>query len=796
MIGVLSFISGFEELVWAQSPGLGWALAALVAAVLLTLLSFRWSRGAPLPVRIVLGAARLLALLVALCMLFEPMAVVSKKRETKRRLPVLIDVSESMSVKDQRKRPEDLAEAAVALGMLPPPSADADVRRDVSSLSTRQRETIARASRLELASGILSRSGRSVLDDLAKDFDISYYAFGKDARILGEEGNLPKNALSALSADGKGTFIAHALDTVAGSGRDAPIAGVLLLSDGLETSSQPSEDILYDLGVRNVPVYPVPLGLADPDDVSIRNIVMQEVAFSGDKVPIRVQIHSKGYEKRSVKMEVRLNDRSVVQRQIQLAGGLQFEEIFFNVDILEKGAAQVEVAVEPFDDEATAENNVVERSVRIVNEKINVLCIEGSPRWEYRYLQAMLKRDPRIKTTFIASRSAAEMARSSSEYIARFPDRREEAFKYDLVILGDVDAEFFSADELLRLEELVRDRGGSLLMLCGMMSSPTSYAGTPVERMLPATFTPGGEWEKVDEAVHPVLTPQGRGSLVMTLEMDPEVNDAVWRRVAPLNRIPPLLQARPGATVLATLSSSADSDDPYPLVSWQRYGTGKCMMIGTDRMWLLRFKTGDTYHWRAWSQYIQFMTLSRLLGEHERIRLETDRASYPVNGQVQLYAHLLDDRYEPIVQSGFEVSVIPLDVPGAQPQQITLRPDAGSTGLYEGFFSPASPGRYRVEANAGDLNLANIAEFQVADVDPEMANTEMQIQSLRRIANLSGGKCLGVLELGKLPGLLNRDRHVTYVKTQIPLWDTSWGLLLLTGLLGFEWIFRRKYDLP
>lgn len=791
---MMGMFTGFEKVIWGQFPGIGWALAALIGVAVLTLLSFKWSRGAPMPVRIVLGVARLLALLVVLSMLFEPIAVMTQKKETKRRLPVLVDVSGSMAVQDHRKTAEEVVDAAAALGMIDPPSAGEE-RSAVSSLTRQQRDTINRASRVDLASGILSRSARPMLDDLAEDFDITYYAFGKDVRILGEQGKLDANALSALSANEPGTSIVDALDAVAGSGRDAPIAGVLLLTDGLDTSSRPTEDILYELGVRNVPVYPVPIGLADPDDISIRNIVMQEVAFSGDKVPIRVQIHSKGYERRSVGMTVNLNGRSVSQSQITLAGGLQFEEIFFHVDIHEAGAAEVEISIESFDDEATAENNVVVRSVRIVNDKINVLCIEGSARWEFRYLQAMLKRDPRLDVTFIATRASAEMARNSSEYIARFPDQREEAFKYDLVILGDVEASFFTGDELRRLEELVRDRGGSLLMLCGMMSSPTSYAGTPVERMLPATFTPGGEWQEVDPSVHPVLTPQGRGSLVMTLEMEADVNDAIWRRVSPLNRIPPLLQARPGATVLATLSNSADSDDPYPLVSWQRYGTGKCMMIGTDRMWLLRFKTGDTYHWRAWSQFIQFMTLSRLLGEHGRVRLETDRATYPVNGQVQLYAHLLDDRYEPLVQSSFEVTVTPLDVPGAEPQQLTLQPDAGSPGLYEGFFSPASPGRYRVEANAGDRDLSNIAEFQVADVDTEMANTEMQIEALRRIADLSGGKSLGVLDLNQLPGLLNRSRHETLIKTQIPLWDTFWSLLILVGLLGFEWILRRKYDL-
>ena len=71
-----------------------------------------------------------------------------------------------------------------------------------------------------------------------------------------------------------------------------------------------------------------------------------------------------------------------------------------------------------------------------------------------------------------------------------------------------------------------------------------------------------------------------------------------------------------------------------PLVAWQRYGTGKCMSIASDRLWRLRYRTGDKYHWRVWSQCIQFMTLSRLMGEHKRIRLETDRSTYPVDGPV------------------------------------------------------------------------------------------------------------------------------------------------------------------
>ena len=159
------------------------------------------------------------------------------------------------------------------------------------------------------------------------------------------------------------------------------------------------------------------------------------------------------------------------------------------------------MTIEPFEDEVSIDNNRVERSVRIVNEKINVIYIEGNARWEYRYLRAILKRDPRIDATFIASNVGPEIARNSPEHIERFPDNLENVFQYDLIILGDVDASFFRGEELGLLEELVRDRGASLLMLCGPMHSPGSYQGTPVQTMLPVRFDPDAKWEQVGESV-------------------------------------------------------------------------------------------------------------------------------------------------------------------------------------------------------------------------------------------------------------------------------------------------------
>jgi hypothetical protein len=743
--------------------------------------------------------SRLVMLCLIASLLFEPTLTVREDQTAKKRLAVMIDVSQSMSIKDQRKTDVDIAEAATALGFSPFSSGKAP-RETVQKLDSKQRRAITGSSRLDLSKSVLSESEDTTLSDLGNDFDINYYAFGTTLKMLkqGQKGGL--NTLPSLKAVETSTSLGESLTKLAGTGRGSPLAGIVLLSDGLDTSLRRSEAEISDLREYGVPIYPVPVGIPDPDDVSIRTVIIQEVAFSGDKVPVRVQIKSKGYEKRVAVLSVKLNGRTVSQKSISLKGGLQFEDIFFHVDIYEKESANVEVTIQPFSDEATAENNSIVRSISVTNEKINVLCLEGSARWEYRYLRAMLKRDPRFKTTFIATRAKPEIAKSSSEYIERFPELREDAFKYDLVILGDVDGDpkdgFFKGDELKILEELIRDRGASLIVLCGSRFTPTSYAGTEIEKMMPVKFEADGPWEDVDDSVYPVLTPAGKSSLVMTLETDTEKNDRIWSRVAPLDQLPPLHSPKPGATVLAELSDSSARNEAFPLVVWHRYGTGKCMSIATDRLWLLRFKLGDKYHWRVWSQCIQFMTLSRLMGEHKRIRLETDRSTYQKGERILLYAHVLDDSYNPENRAAYQVEVSLQGTANPKTESIRLVPNVSKPGLFEGYFNPPETGRYLVQSNADDEEYSNTTEFQITDLNPEMSNTDMQMDRLKRIADISGGEVIPLSEFDKLSDLVDRSPHTMTTVTDHPLSSYGWILFFIIILMGFEWILRRRYDLP
>ena len=189
------------------------------------------------------------------------------------------------------------------------------------------------------------------------------------------------------------------------------------------------------------------------------------------------------------------------------------------------------------------------------------------------------------------------------------------------------------------------------------------------------------------------------------------------------------------------------------------------------------------------------MTLSRLMGEHKRIRLETDRVVYPLNAECRLYAQVLDDEFNPVMQAGFDVLVSLLDGTKTS-ERIRLRPDRGRPGMYEGYFVSSVTGRYRVEASEDDQEISNTTEFQVNEASAELSEPNVRRDHLERIADLTGGASLSLGEFAKLPNLINDEPVITSVRSERSLYDNFWVAFLLVGLVGVEWILRRRNDLP
>ena len=310
----------------------------------------------------------------------------------------------------------------------------------------------------------------------------------------------------------------------------------------------------------------------------------------------------------------------------------------------------------------------------------------------------------------------------------------------------------FTEEDQGILEKLIRDRGASLLMLCGPMHSPGSYAGTPVETMLPVRFEAEAAWETVTETVYPVLTPEGITSQVMTLENDAELNDRVWSRMAPMDQLPPLLSVKPGATLLAMLSTIRTVTKPTArgmATLWN--GQVHVNRLGPFVAFALQGRRQVPLAFMVPMHPIHDPLLVN--GEHKRVRLETDRSVYTVDDQCRLYAHVLDDEYEPIRQPGFDIYLSNIEEgqeSNASPSDLISR----KLGLYEGYLHLQKRAVTGLNPKRGRAKkISNSTEFQVAKVSKELLDTNARPDHLKRISELTGGKSLTIPELPSLASL-------------------------------------------
>ncbi len=171
--------------------------------------------------------------------------------------------------------------------------------------------------------------------------------------------------------------------------------------------------------------------------------------------------------------------------------------------------------------------------VRVVENKIKVLYVDGMPRWEYRYLKNALIRDETIDVSCFLASADFDFPQEGDLPLAMLPAKEEELATYDVIILGDVPRKVFSDAQLELFQRFVEKLGGGLLMEAGPYFAPREYRGTVIEKMLPVDLSgpPAVDRRATTEEWKPVLTPEGETHAMTRFDADAAANREVWERL-------------------------------------------------------------------------------------------------------------------------------------------------------------------------------------------------------------------------------------------------------------------------
>lgn len=732
---------------------------------------------------------------IACVLFFLSGAVISLERTSLPYLLVLLDNSRSMQTPDQLGTGE-LQSLAASWGAEQVSGGDAAPSSGPPS-------------RLELAKALLTKSNGGFLRSFLRTHKIRLYTFSdKPQRIGGDILNdddllelLPqiRTIESAGTLTRPGGAIRELLDELRGS---LPTA-MVVLTDGINTGEESDRlSVAADTAVaRGVPLMNVGFGNPEPmSDLAVTDTLVDEVAFVDDPINFRTRIRKTGDFSGKVQVQLKQvgNETPLAKQEVTLPADGEPVPVELTHTPHAVGDLEFIVEVLPLEREFRIDNNQERRQVSVRNEKIRVLLVDLSPRYEYRYLKHLLEREKTIELSSVLQESAPEYATEDRTALPHFPVRKEELFSYDVLILGDILPDQITASSLEQIREFVSEKGGGVVFIAGSRHNPRDFRGTPLEALLPMELDdlgPADADQLVSESSPVSLTPEGRhGSGMFRLADSEPENQKVWEHLPPIFWYLQIEKLKSGAIPFASITATSSEAESLPLIIMQRYGAGKVLFHATDETWRWRYRVGDLYFGRFWIQTVRYLARSRLTSQDRQLQLVTDRSQYELGEQVTMRAQFLDERIAP----GGEIAVeVLIEKPGTPPRKVELKRKNQSGALFEAQVSQLAEGTYHAFVTKPSVGKSPpSADFRIEIPVREVSRLQMDLAELESSAEKTQGRFLHWNEAENLAGMIPPGRPVT-LKSEDPitLWNHWFGLVLFAGAITAEWILRKRHRL-
>jgi uncharacterized membrane protein len=740
------------EFVWGSSRWMSISVLVAMGIATYALLTYRGIRGHGPRDRAVVIGLRLAALAVLAICLFRPMLVLKVAVPQQNFVGVLLDDSRSMQVSDVNGQPRGNY-----------------VRDNFASADA------------------------ALLKRLSEQFVVRTYRFSSVAERY--------DATDGLTFTGTGTRLGDALSRARDELAGLPLSGLIVVTDGADTSEAAFDTSLAALKAESIPVFPVGVGEESlTRDIQISRVETPRMALKGTSLVVDVVVTQTGFAGQVLPLVVESEGRVVDTQDITMPrdGEAATIKVRFKVD--EGGPRRFKFRIPEQPGEQVLQNNARENLIDVRDRRVKVLYLEGEPRFEAKFVRQALENEPNIQVVLLQRTAAATPSAPAKflrlgidtpeELIGGFPMTEEELFSYDGLVLGSVEASAFTADQLRMISDFVSRRGGGLLALGGGRSfAEGGWGGTPVAETLPVTLdatTAAGTYFS-EVVVLPARA--GQAHPVVQLAATEAASNEAWRNMPPLTSVNLIQSVKPGASTLLSGKDTRGAD--LVILAAQRYGRGKALAFPVQDSWLWRMHAtmavDDTTHHDFWQRLLRWV----VDGVPGRVEVATSPDRVEPREPVTLTAQIVDRTFQDVSDARVVASVrSPTGVVTEVPMSWTVRRD----GEYQAVFAPDEEGPYQVRVTAtreGETLGTALAHLRTAPSDREYFDPVLRTTLLRRLADETGGQYFRASDTSKLADALTLSGRGVTVVEEKDLWDMPALFLLLVLCAGGEWVYRR-----
>ncbi len=671
-------------------------------------------------------------------------------------------------------------------------------------------EGVQNASRLDRVATSVESLHDSLSTILAKA-DVLYAPFDQTVHSLTNQ-PVPGRAQSPATSQrdnsqvATGTDLTAVFDALQRERQRQPLAAVILLSDVAHNQSADRNPRDVAATLTDTPTYVVPVGnTGHVRDLRLHSVFAPTVAMRNDKIVIEASLQAFECEGEVCVVQLLHDGKAIDQREVVLDSGFASRTVRFERQVPILGTEHFQIAIEPIEGELSTENNQRDFEVNVTRSDIKILLADEFPRWEYRYLTQLFRRDDKVQCDELLFRPRM-IATGRREEAKSFPVTVDEWDQYDVVLLGDVPSEHLPVAAQESLVAYLQERGGTLVMIAGQTAMPHGYQNQPLAEILPVAPVDGAA-AAGSTGFEFRITADGRAHPALMIGETAEENAVAWdlvNRNLPLSVVSPwrrpLAAARTLIAAAPRNSTAADDDKNSAYLCWQPVGRGRIIYLAGPDSYRLRFLRGDRLHYRFWGQLLRWAIAADLGAGSQYVRVRTDKSRYASQEAVQVTVRLANAEGGPVVAADVSARM----TSGNDTRTVPLVPDAQVPGEYRAQVSSLPLGEYRIEpvgAAVESLQREGQQEPAFADltiheeVSAELTETRCDRALAQQIADITGGQVVPPTAINEVLALTNLDPIVSTKVEQRPLWVQWKYLWIVFGCLQLEWIVRKRLGL-
>jgi hypothetical protein len=552
------------------------------------------------------------------------------------------------------------------------------------------------------------------------------------------------------------------------------ITSISIISDGVITDGA---NPLYQAEKLGIPVFTIGVGdTTKKNNIAINKVLLNDYIYAETPTTINISVSNNGFANKTLTLSL-YEDNSLIAKQDLTFLNEEEKTASIIYTPRKPGEKKLTLTVSELTGESSYADNKKVQYVNVLNNKINVLILAGSPSADLSFIRNSLSSDQNLKISTITQ--------IAPNRFLEYADKNKLIDSADVLYLVGFPSAQTSSELLSKVLQSIQNKNKPFFLIT---SSGIDYNKLKV--LLPElpftikSIAPGSTEIQPNVSYNEMENPLLKNNTLNIIE--------TWNNLPPVFKDNGEFIPKPESEVLAKVKIN-NIPFNYPLIISRKLGNKKSIALLAKDVWKWKLQTAE----KKLDLFDRFILSSvkwmNTREDQKLVNIKTTKKIYQLGEPVEFSAQVYNETLNPVEDAEISVDI------KSDKESYNINMNSAGSGIYDGTLITNKSGDYKFVGSAkqkGKVLGTDNGKFSIGDVDVELINPRMDKDFLNLLATQTNGKFIygnNYSQLFKIiQDLSEKKSNVKLIKSEFSLWTSEWLLIIAVFLFALEWFLRKR----